>query len=95
MLKISVVDGFHTDINFPNRLRLNLSRAVLGFANALYIERQLGTMRYGWKPKRVRELIPSESVHVNLSRLPACWTVMSVPFTPDPESIERVVAHSF
>jgi hypothetical protein len=68
---------------------------LLGFANALYIERQLGTMRYGWKPKRVRELIPSESVHVNLSRLPACWTVMSVPFTPDPESIERVVAHSF
>jgi hypothetical protein len=28
MLKILVVDGFHTDRIFPIRLRLNLSRAV-------------------------------------------------------------------
>src|SRR5271165_2818486 len=52
-------------------------------------------MRYGWKPKRVRESIPSESVLASLPRLPACWTVMSVPFTSDPESKRRVVANSF
>ena len=35
MLKIPVVDGFHTDVNLPICLRLNLSRAVHALAHAL------------------------------------------------------------